>query len=79
VLQLPEEPEMEGAATENAASPVSVAAPEAAGDADQRIEGATVEDPATPTVAPEAGVESGSTVDTDQVVEDVAPEVGNHR
>jgi hypothetical protein len=69
---------MEGAATENAASPVSVAAPEAAGDADQRVEGATV-DPVTPTVAPEAGVESGSTVDADQVVKDVAPEVGKHR
>jgi serine/threonine-protein phosphatase 4 regulatory subunit 2 len=66
---------MEGAATENAAASVvaGLAASEAAVDTDQRVEGATVEDRATPTVAPEAGV------DTDQVIEDAAPEDGKHR
>lgn len=64
---------MEGAATENAASPVSAAAPAPAVDADQPVEGATVDDPATPTVAPEAGVAS------DQVIEDAAPEDEKHR
>ncbi|TVU11555.1 hypothetical protein EJB05_45148 [Eragrostis curvula] len=65
---------MEGAATENAAAPVGVAAPEAAVDADKRVEVATVEDPATPTVVPEAEVG-----DVDQVIEDAAPEDGKHR
>ncbi|KAK3132248.1 hypothetical protein QOZ80_6AG0518290 [Eleusine coracana subsp. coracana] len=64
---------MEGAPTENAASPVGVAAPAPAVDADQPVEVATVEDPATPTVAPEAGV------DSDQVIEDAAPEDEKHR
>ncbi|GJM99966.1 hypothetical protein PR202_ga17113 [Eleusine coracana subsp. coracana] len=72
-FQLPKGPGMEGAPTENAASPVGVAAPAPAVDADQPVEVATVEDPATPTVAPEAGV------DSDQVIEDAAPEDEKHR
>ncbi|KAL6596606.1 hypothetical protein ACP70R_047249 [Stipagrostis hirtigluma subsp. patula] len=63
---------MEGAATENAAAPA--AGPEAAVDADQRVESAAAaaEDSAAPTVAPEGAV------DADQVIEDAAPEDGKH-
>ncbi|TKW21085.1 hypothetical protein SEVIR_4G185700v4 [Setaria viridis] len=64
---------MEGAVTENAATPVGAAAFEAAVHADQRVEGgAVVEDSAAPTVAIEA------TSDADQIIEDAAPEDGRH-